>query len=229
MSATKTTESKHQVISSWIHQINWHPGQAMNPKLVHRRQNETGKQDPESNGAKAKDESWPVSSPQLSGRRRRKLPPAGKAAVPGRRRRHAGTGTEGPGGDGHGHFRHLLPPWRKKLPRSVRGWRSNLVQETGGEVVLQRRRRWWDHDDDIYGCRGGSIHRIEGGGNGRWARALPLNLAASPHPPSLRIYASRARTHTLSSRFSPSDWCLFRRGTIWSFCNWENGVHDKCR
>jgi hypothetical protein len=80
------------------------------PSLQETTKQERG--DSESNAAKETDKSRAVSSPQLSGRRRRKLAPAGEAAVPGRRRRHAGAGTEGPGGDGDGHFCHRLAPWR---------------------------------------------------------------------------------------------------------------------
>jgi hypothetical protein len=85
------------------------------------------REDFESNAAKAK-----VSSPQLSGRRRRKLPPAGKPAVPGRRRRHAGAWTEGPGGDGDGHFCHLLPPLENKK-------RSQGTCEDGDQIWSRRR------------------------------------------------------------------------------------------
>ena len=50
------------------------------------------------------------------------------------------------------------------------------------EAVLQRRmRRRWDHDEDVCGCRGRSIHRMTGMGGG-----LVLSSLLFP-PPHLKL------------------------------------------
>jgi hypothetical protein len=134
-----------------------------------------------------------ITSPQHSGRRRRKRPPADETRgprAPRRGLRHAGARPERPGGDCHGHFGHRSSKKRADgdLVQSKKNPRPRAKEQGRADqgAVLQGRGRW-DHDEDIFGCGGGSIHQI---GGREWevggALLLPPLPFVSPSP-SLRL------------------------------------------
>ena len=190
---------------------------------------------PKGGGKKLNLGQWPIPSPQLSRCRQGKRPPPAKNR--GTARRHASARPEGTGGggNGHGHFGHLSPPRNGRT-----GIQSDPVQEpewprnrerADEEAVLQRRmRRRWDHDEDVCGCRGRSIHRMTGMGGGLVLSSLlfpPPHLKLPPrdiyicipHSISTPLSSHRKKNSTLLCVMSLSDrnpeFCNTRKYVCW--------------